>query len=67
MTLAPFLLVIGILLSNGEPRTATQPMASLEACFESAKEFLSQDPEDFGAKALSAACLKAAGAKGDPA
>lgn len=63
-----FMLIIAILFSgNQEPAIARQPMADLPACLKAAELFLGQDPKDFGAKALSAACLKRAGAEGDPA
>lgn len=63
-----FLLVLAIIFPGDEaPAIARQPMASVQECLKAAELFLGQDPKDFGAVALSAACAKRAGADGDPA
>lgn len=62
-----FLLVLGIIFAGDRPPAiARQPMASVAECLKAADLFLSQDPKEFGAEALSAACAKRAGAE-DPA
>lgn len=51
------LLILIIYQLSGQPMTATAPMADLPSCIAKASEFLSQDPDTFDAKALSAGCV----------
>ena len=63
-----FMLILAIIFSGDQqPAIARQPMTSVSECLKAAELFLGQDPKDFGAEALSAACAKRAGADGDPA
>lgn len=61
-----FVLILAIWLNADNPAVARQPHDTLESCLAAASVFLKQEPEDFGAKAISAACVKQ-GKPGDPA
>lgn len=63
-----FLLILAIIFPGDQPPAiARQPMTSAAECLKAAEQFLGQDPKEFGAMALSAACAKRVGAAGDPA
>lgn len=61
-----FVLILLLWIDPANPAVARQPQETLEACMAAATLFLRQEPEDFGAKAISATCVKQ-GKPGDPA